>query len=397
MVGIIAVQSIAEPSTQMVLNTFLSAGMGTNRASVPRVKELISASRNPKRTMYGVTLLRGTDTDRSFADYVRGKMLCTHVSDVVYRTQIVCERGAFASETDDRITRAYDAMRSEDSGKIDDAPRFVLRIEFDRAKLLAHNVSMLDVHAALNGRINAAVIVSDDASPRLIARVIPDTDRFSDGDFIVELRHLEKFIMNVRIKGIAGIHSCEVLHESLLNGETYSSEVYDEERADYVGKDYFHLRAEGNERASRNDIIAISLIPGVDPTRVTSDNLGNVTDHFGIEAARCLLLRELQGAYSGDNYVDRRHIELLADFITHRGELGQTIPCGTGSSSILWDIGQSSNAPSGPVIPLLAATSDRANAFDPDPLMQHDVWAEIQTRIPWIPWSADSTLYLART
>jgi DNA-directed RNA polymerase II subunit RPB1 len=435
MVGILAAQSIAEPSTQMVLNTFHSAGMGTNRASVPRVKELISASRNPKRTMYGVTLLRGTDTDRAFAEYVRGKMLCTHVSDVVYRSQMVCERGSFSSETDARITRAYEAMRPGVAERNDDAPRFVLRIEFDRAKLLAHNVSMLDVHAALNGRINASVIVSDDASARLIARVLPDTERFSDGDFIVELRHLEKFILNLRIKGVAGIHTCDVLHETLLDGDTYSSAVYDEECCDYVGKDYFHLRAEGGERTSRDDIVAISLIPGVDPARVTSDNLGNVTDHFGIEAARCLLLRELQGAYSGDNYVDRRHIELLADFITHRGELvpitrhgigaidigpvakcsfeqtvqkvahagvfgevddvtgvsanimlGQTIPCGTGSSSILWDIGRRSCAPSGPIVPLRSATFDRANAFDPAPLMQHDVWAETPTMVPWIPW-----------
>jgi hypothetical protein len=51
MVGIIAAQSIGEPSTQMTLNTFHLAGVAAKSnmtRGVPRLKELLKATKNPK-------------------------------------------------------------------------------------------------------------------------------------------------------------------------------------------------------------------------------------------------------------------------------------------------------------------------------------------------------------
>ena len=51
MVGVLAAQSIGEPTTQLTLNTFHSAGTVKANATsgVPRIEELLSASANPKR------------------------------------------------------------------------------------------------------------------------------------------------------------------------------------------------------------------------------------------------------------------------------------------------------------------------------------------------------------
>ena len=51
MVGALAAQSIGEPTTQLTLNTFHSAGTAKANATsgVPRIEELLSASANPKR------------------------------------------------------------------------------------------------------------------------------------------------------------------------------------------------------------------------------------------------------------------------------------------------------------------------------------------------------------
>jgi DNA-directed RNA polymerase II subunit RPB1 len=51
MVGALAAQSIGEPTTQLTLNTFHSAGTAKANATsgVPRIEELLSASSNPKR------------------------------------------------------------------------------------------------------------------------------------------------------------------------------------------------------------------------------------------------------------------------------------------------------------------------------------------------------------
>lgn len=51
MVGALAAQSIGEPTTQLTLNTFHSAGTtkANATAGVPRIEELLDASKNPKR------------------------------------------------------------------------------------------------------------------------------------------------------------------------------------------------------------------------------------------------------------------------------------------------------------------------------------------------------------
>ena len=49
MIGIIAAQSIGEPSTQITLNTFHSAGIsaqGTGSLGLPRLRELMSVTKN---------------------------------------------------------------------------------------------------------------------------------------------------------------------------------------------------------------------------------------------------------------------------------------------------------------------------------------------------------------
>ena len=51
MVGALAAQSIGEPATQMTLNTFHYAGVSANSKAtrgIPRLKELLHVSRNPK-------------------------------------------------------------------------------------------------------------------------------------------------------------------------------------------------------------------------------------------------------------------------------------------------------------------------------------------------------------
>ncbi len=50
MVGALAAQSLGEPATQMTLNTFHHAGVSAKNVTlgVPRLKEIINVSKNPK-------------------------------------------------------------------------------------------------------------------------------------------------------------------------------------------------------------------------------------------------------------------------------------------------------------------------------------------------------------
>ena len=59
MVGMIAAQSIGEPTTQMTLNTFHFAGVASKSnvtRGVPRIEEILSLSENPKNPSVTIRL-----------------------------------------------------------------------------------------------------------------------------------------------------------------------------------------------------------------------------------------------------------------------------------------------------------------------------------------------------
>jgi len=74
------------------------------------------------------------------------------------------------------------------------------------------------------------------------------------------------------------------------------------------------LLAEGAE------LRAVMVLPGVDGRRCKSNHVTAVERVLGIEAARGVIIDEIQGimtAYSLS--IDLRHVYLLADVMTHRG------------------------------------------------------------------------------
>ena len=67
MVGIIAGQSIGEPTTQMTLNTFHHAGVGSKSnvtRGVPRIEELLRLSKNPKNPSLTIHLKNNDEHDK---------------------------------------------------------------------------------------------------------------------------------------------------------------------------------------------------------------------------------------------------------------------------------------------------------------------------------------------
>lgn len=424
MVGIIAAQSIAEPSTQMVLNTFHNTGLGDNKASVPRIKELIGVSKNPKTTMYNIRLLPGMDKSAQFATSIRNRILCTYVKDVVTGSTMLYEKNSKFSAEDSRVDALHQVLEDDSTER-----PFVLRLEMDRAKMDQHGVCMMDVHDALLGGVHAEVVTSDDASKELIIRVKPDTNRTGEEDIISELRALEVGIMDIRIKGTPGIQKC-------ITREVDITE-YEPTEATYVESSVFEVVAVAGHVSSVVDFFDMMIIPGVDPINTMCDNLCHVADQLGIEGARSLLLEELQKSYSGDSYTNYRHIELLVDFMTHRGNLvaitrhgigstdvgplakcsfeqtvlkltqagifgevdnmtgvsanimmGQTTPCGTGQSHILWDTTQCEDLPEGDVLQLNQSSRSIWNIVI-DTLVQYTPFTATTEDIPHVKvtWS----------
>ena len=85
LVGTIAAQSIGEPATQMTLNTFHFAGVGAKSTivrGVPRLKEIISVSKNIKTPSATVFLKDDYAYDKSKATDVLNSIELTRISDI---------------------------------------------------------------------------------------------------------------------------------------------------------------------------------------------------------------------------------------------------------------------------------------------------------------------------
>jgi DNA-directed RNA polymerase I subunit RPA1 len=106
-VGAIAAQSIGEPSTQMTLNTFHSAGQGNATAGIPRLRELImTASRKPAMptmTLFLSPHARSKAVAEEFAQQLSRITVAEFLKSVRVEDTIVCTGGRYS-----QYKRRYD-------------------------------------------------------------------------------------------------------------------------------------------------------------------------------------------------------------------------------------------------------------------------------------------------
>ena len=88
MVGMIAAQSIGEPTTQMTLNTFHFAGVASKSnvtRGVPRIEEILSLSSEPKNPSLTIHLKPEDQEDRDRAQYILYMLEHTRILEVVQK------------------------------------------------------------------------------------------------------------------------------------------------------------------------------------------------------------------------------------------------------------------------------------------------------------------------
>lgn len=64
----------------------------------------------------------------------------------------------------------------------------------------------------------------------------------------------------------------------------------------------------------------LAVLPGVDATRCTSNDIHEIMDVFGIEATRLALFEEFNEVFSQET-VNYHHLALLADTMTYTGRI----------------------------------------------------------------------------
>ncbi|TPX38204.1 DNA-directed RNA polymerase [Synchytrium microbalum] len=272
-VGAVGAQSIGEPGTQMTLKTFHFAGIGSMNVTlgVPRIKEIINASKNISTPAITAMLYAGaTEVTARFA---KSRIEKTTLNDVALFFE--------ESMTDDYSINVRIDM--------DLVQRLKLEITLDsiaKAILLAPKLKLASAPITLDRGMN------------IIRVTIPDgkESKSNASDRYLRMHALSRELPKVVIQGLPTAGHAIV--------------AQDEKSKEYK------LMVEGT------GLSEVMGTLGVDGLRTTSNNILEIRKVLGIEAARTAVINEVN--FVMENYgitIDRRHLMLLADLMTLKGDV----------------------------------------------------------------------------
>lgn len=333
MVGVIAGQSIGEPTTQLTLNTFHLAGVASKSnvtRGVPRIEEILRLTKNPKNPSLTVFLKSSDESNQERANTLSTMMEHTRLSDVVSSVEICFDPIDSSSHIPaDRLLLAqfneFEKLVEECNddmpvvvGKPTQKSKWVIRMELDPEVLLDKNITMDDVHFAIKHSTygdDIGCVYSDFNSDKLVFRIRMNSTVFAKGkkrgatesldqsDEIYLLRNFQDNLLNnIVLRGINGITN--VLARKVQNMVVKTD-------GKYVRKDAWVLDTTGT-----NLLDALGL-DYIDNHRTYSNDIKEVFDVLGIEAARQVIHNELVEVmeYSGV-YINYHHTSILCDRMT---------------------------------------------------------------------------------
>jgi DNA-directed RNA polymerase II subunit RPB1 len=332
MVGALAAQSIGEPATQMTLNTFHFAGVSAKSnvtRGIPRLKELIHVSKNMKSPSTVVFLRSDICTDPLKARFVKHQMEYTILKDLILSVAIYYDPKHVDYETD--ITedkqllefyRIFETLHKADTGLGEDVESpptvpWIVRFTFDKELMVDKGITMEDISLVLHNYDSETMsfVYTDDNAKELVGRISLDISyptEYEGGfqeqtDLIAIFKNITRDLMdNVVVKGIKGIKDIVISEHS---------------RTIKVDKDYERVKEHILETDGTNLVDAM-MSDYTDETRCYSNDIVEMYNVLGIEAARNLLIEEIQGVVAHeDEYINQRHIEVLCDTMTSRGIL----------------------------------------------------------------------------
>ena len=313
MVGVLAAQSIGEPTTQLTLNTFHSAGTAKANATsgVPRIEELLSASPNPKRPSNTVYLQPGIQTSQEAAIQKMKEIQKTTLRDITKSVRIFYDPYPLSTSTaidaDRELLAEYENFCLEEE-QTSDSP-WIMRIEVNIHEMLARGIDdVVKIKTELeNNKAIKGITKCKFTSPGgkdLALRIEFDADMAKNP---LQLRFLEDKVLDTVLTGVSNINR---VHIRRVKNEV----IKDEEVGGYKPIEQYVLDVEGK------NLYELSVFPGIDGTRTFSNDIHEVLKVFGIETARMCLYEEINEVFSAEK-VNYHHLSVLVDTMTFSGRI----------------------------------------------------------------------------
>ena len=318
-VGILAAQSIGEPSTQLTLNTFHLAGVASKSnvtQGIPRLREILKVTKNPKATSLTIYMKPEYRQSKEKARELVQDLELTLLRSITNKVAIYWDPKDENTviEEDRQLINFYREI--EEVGNNRTSQMWLLRLELNREEMFNKNISMADVVFVIQQMYptEVNVVYSDYNADKLVMRIriIKDeekgTDTASTLDDFTELKRFQnKLLNNCVIRGVPGIKAVTFrkdVNKVALQGSDEKYTVIDQYILDTDGSNYTKVMNH----------------PAVDANRLYTTNIYDIIDILGIEAVRAILMNELNPIF-GTVGVNYRHLGILCDWITRTGRL----------------------------------------------------------------------------
>lgn len=291
-VGIITAQSIGEKHTQSTLNSFHQAGLSIKSVvtGVPRFGELINATKDPKAISCQVFLKKKYNT----IDLIRKDIRC----DLIQLTigQIAKSINIFSKE--EKLPgwyREWDMMYGTDYKK-EEYTSFI-RYKINPSVMIEYRLNLMKIKKSIeNAWGDVCVVCSPDKYCTVDVYVSPpdNYDPMEYAEMIVSNK-----LLNFPVCGIDGIINV----------------FYTQSSGEWI------IETENENKNKSNVLRELFSHPLVDFTRTLSNNVWDIYNTLGIEAARQFLVEEVGNVVSDGSYVNDSHIKLLVDVMTFPGTI----------------------------------------------------------------------------
>ena len=342
MVGMIAAQSIGEPTTQMTLNTFHFAGVSSKSnvtRGVPRIEEILSLSSEPKNPSLTIYMKPEDQTDREKAQSIMYMLENTNLKEIVKSMEICFDPddlNTLINDDEQTMLQYYEfehmldeCLEKSIEENTNEKSKWILRMEMDSEMMLEKNITMDDINFTLKNSYGDEIscVFSDYNADKLVFRIRmnnvigkstkggaaggvkkPKVNPLDQSDQIYLLKNFQDQILNnVVIRGVK--HIDKVILRKIKDNLTEVS-------GSYKKQDIWVLDTIGSNMM---DVLALDYI---DQKRTFSNDIVETYNVFGIEAARQTIYNEIAEVIEFDGtYINYHHLAMLCDRMTFTNKM----------------------------------------------------------------------------
>ncbi|KAF2155004.1 beta and beta-prime subunits of DNA dependent RNA-polymerase [Myriangium duriaei CBS 260.36] len=287
-VGAVGAQSIGEPGTQMTLKTFHFAGVAgmSITQGVPRIKEIINASKTISTPVISCALDSRYETIAG--QLAKAMIEKTYLHDIIdFIEDMWSMNGSFLQ----------------------------MRINWETVNKLGLRVNIYDIRdAVFRSRSLKAfkfdIRIKGHSRLRVYPEIIPDDGKASRSksartkqrdmtDVFAIVQDMRRLLPGVVIKGYP---------------DAQRAVVQKDNKPDATGREPVSVLVEGY------GLKACMTTEGVNGMRTRTNSVMECKEVLGIEAARKTIIDEISSVMGGMD-IDPRHMQLLADVMTYKGEV----------------------------------------------------------------------------